>query len=458
MESGELGPREAPHEAPQPIRYNHPSFPEGRIATRVPTAVGPLADNAHLSNDAKIGLDTMQGQPGTYAKTAAVGRQMPFEPTADGKGWVPTSQLNFPAEATADQIHEGWVNHFKSNILALHDAVADYIRPGSQQWYDGANSRASQQAIRYGKPLENVAGAYAAMSPKMDWFQNVSLSDRVMDIVHNQSDTPFTPEMNAWVAKRYGNATSAADLAAKNRFANIGGSTINQLTDPLDKAHWVRAYDEAHNSRDYNIVNPDGTFARTATTDRGANAKVAWGNGYKPIAKAITAFTAPDMPTISGAMGDAHKVRSFYNNIVAPMSQHGDVTVDTHAIAAALLRPLSGDAKDVTNGLGQGGPDNAAVGSHGLYGAYVEAYRRAAAERNILPRQMQSITWEALRGLWNPEEKASASINANVRNVWARFKNGEIDQPTAQRMLMNHPETGESLIKHPDWHTAGWRP
>jgi hypothetical protein len=69
----------------------------------------------------------------------------------------------------------------------------------------------------------------------------------------------------------------------------------------------------------------------------------------------------------------AGNVRNFYNNIVAPHSGPGDVTVDTHAIAAALLRPLSGDAKDVTNGLGQGGPDNAAVGSHVLYGTYVAA-------------------------------------------------------------------------------------
>ncbi len=71
---------------------------------------------------------------------------------------------------------------------------------------------------------------------------------------------------------------------------------------------------------------------------------------------------------------------------------------------------------------------------------------------------MQSIAWEALRGLWNPEEKGSPVVRGNVSNVWSRFKNGEIDQPTAQRMLLTHPETGASLIKPPDWHTAGWRP
>ena len=49
-------------------------------------------------------------------------------------------------------------------------------------------------------------------------------------------------------------------------------------------------------------------------------------------------------------------------------------------------------------------------------------------------------------------------VRGNVSNVWSWFKNGEIDQPTAQRMLLTHPETGASLIKPPDWHTAVWRP
>jgi hypothetical protein len=51
---------------------------------------------------------------------------------------------------------------------------------------------------------------------------------------------------------------------------------------------------------------------------------------------------------------------------------------------------------------------------------------------------MQSIAWEALRGLSNPDEVANATVNANIRAVWNRFKNGEIDQPTAQRLLLTH--------------------
>jgi spore germination cell wall hydrolase CwlJ-like protein len=448
MESGELGP---------PASHNHPSFPEGRIATRVPSAVGPLADAAHQSNAATIGLDTIQSTPSMYAKTANVAREMPYVPgpVVDGKPtWTPTHLLNFAPDATDDEVHEGLVNHFKSNILALHDAVSPDVKQGSQLWYDGANNRASQKALTYGKPVENTAGVYAALSPQKDWFENVSLGDRVMDIMHNQQDTPFTPQMWKWASKY---AKGDPDTLATYRMFKNTGRTLGQINDPENQALWLRAFDEAHNPRDYNIVNPDGTFGPTATNTDGSNSRVAWGS-MNMIEKAITAFNAPDMPTISGAMGDRHKVRNFFNNIVAPNSQQGDVTVDTHAIAGANLRPMAGDDKDVDIGLGGSGGSNRSTGAKGLYGAYAEAYRRAAADRNILPRQMQSITWEALRGLWTPAEKASPDVNAAVQNVWNLYQMGHIDLPTAQRMIMTDPTTGASRIRPPDWHTAGWRP
>ncbi|HEY3623729.1 MAG TPA: hypothetical protein VGL12_15310, partial [Roseiarcus sp.] len=448
-----------------PMRHGDPAFPEGRVATRVPTAAA-VADSSHLSNAARIGLDTIQSDPVLAAKTANVAREMPYveEPTGevDAKGkpktrWAPTNLLNIPDDATPEQAHATLVDHFKSNILALHDAVPEEIRPGSMQWYDGANNRATQQAVRYGRPVENTSGVYAALSPQMDWFKNVSLGDRVMDIMHTQQDTPFSPEMWKW-AKTYakGDPDTLATYESMRPISDYGGRKLGEINDPETQALWLRAYDEAHHPRDYNIVNPDGTFGPKATNADGSNAKVGWGS-MPMIEKAISSFNAPDMPTVSQSMGQRHKMRNFYNNIVAPNSDKGDVTVDTHAIAAANLRPMAGEDKDVDIGLGGSGGKSAATGSNGLYGAYAEAYRQAAAERGLLPRQMQSITWEALRGLWSPSEKASPEINAGVQNVWNQYQLGEIDLPTAQRMLIYDP-AGKSRIRPPDWHTAGWKP
>lgn len=420
------------------LRHADEAFPEGRIATAVPSNKA-LVDSAHASNERTIGHDTMQADPVMYGKTADLIR-------------AEYPDIKIPANATDEEVHNAFIAQTKSNILALHDAVPDDISQGSRQWYDGANTIASDRARRYGRPLENVGGVYAALSPKMDWFKNVSLGDRLMDTMHNQKFTSLTPEMDQWITDRYGAGATPADVNTmtvydKLRQHAIQGGTLSDLQDPFEQAHWVRAYDEAHNPRGYNIVNPDGSYAGPALTGQGEPGEVGWA-GFKAMANAIRSFNAPDMPTISRAMGDRHKVRSFYNNIVAPYSDAGDVTADTHAIAAAHLRPFSLADKAVTDGLGSTGPKSGESGAKGLYGLYAEAYRQAAAERNILPRQMQSITWEALRGLWSPAEKRSAAIKNGVNQAWAAHGN-PLTLPQVQQHLIRKG------IRPPSWFTGG---
>ena len=42
-------------------------------------------------------------------------------------------------------------------------------------------------------------------------------------------------------------------------------------------------------------------------------------------------------------MGAMHKVRNFYNNILLPDSPNGHVTIDTHAVAAGLIKSSLGE-------------------------------------------------------------------------------------------------------------------
>jgi hypothetical protein len=140
------------------------------------------------------------------------------------------------------------------------------------------------------------------------------------------------------------------------------------------------------------------------------------------------------------------------NNIISPNSPNGDVTIDTHAIAAGHMRPLGGNDPIVEAGLGMSPASSAAAtGSRGLYGLYAEAYRRAAAQAGILPRQMQSITWEGVRGLFSPEQKRNANLVNSVNGIWDQYRQGQIDAPTARTAItelaggINAPEwTGRS--------------
>lgn len=63
------------------------------------------------------------------------------------------------------------------------------------------------------------------------------------------------------------------------------------------------------------------------------------------------------------------------------------------------------------------GPGRSAKsGNAGTYGLFAEASHRAAAERGILPREMQ-WTWEAARGLFDADWKTPENLDA-VNAIW----------------------------------------
>jgi hypothetical protein len=196
---------------------------------------------------------------------------------------------------------------------------------------------------------------------------------------------------------------------------------LRGIQDADRQAQFIRWNDEAHGDPNYGVVTPDGRILddQPVLTDKGLPRNRGWGS-YGEIAKGIRALDEPTVPNISGLMGDRHKVRNFYNNIVSPMSDQGDVTIDTHAIAAALLRPLSQAHPEVTWGLGGGeGAANSGIeGTKGLYPLFADAYRSAARARLLLPRQMQSITWEGIRGTFTPAQKRNKAFVDAIKSAW----------------------------------------
>ena len=69
------------------------------------------------------------------------------------------------------------------------------LRNRAKEWYVGANKFANNLSERHGVPLSASAATIAAMSPQKDWFQNASLAERLMDIHHAHTDTPYTKDM-----------------------------------------------------------------------------------------------------------------------------------------------------------------------------------------------------------------------------------------------------------------------
>lgn len=413
----------------------------GRISTRLPTAAKATEDP--MTGELVIGYDELKADPKVFEPNVNIVRDYP--------------NMRPQPDATTDETAEQFITHVKDNLLYLYDQVPEATRARSQLWYDGARAITDRWSKEYGVADTGVAGALAALSPQKDWYQNVSLAQRVLNVVKSKGNNPsvFSPEME----QTFRRFESLNKPKYEPLLDAIKGKSYDEITDPDQavqntlRALFVRLHDQTYSLPEYKIVGPEGDFLDVARNADGAASRVAWGS-LNEIGKAIGAIEANGVVrTISRLMGERHKVRNFYNNIYDPNSPYGDVTIDTHAVAAGLLRPLSGNSLEVDHNFknmsvaGRGTTKGSAVsGVSGNYGLYAEAYRRAAAERAILPRQMQSITWEAVRGLF-PDTFKTAKNNADVDAIWTRYRNGEIEIDEA-RSLVSERAGG---IRPPSW-------
>lgn len=274
------------------------------------------------------------------------------------------------------------------NILALYDTLTSDFVANSKQWYVGANRIANEIANKYKLTVEQTAGIIAALSPQNDWFNNVSVAERVIDVMDKYADTKLTKDIVDKAIKyniKDGSPNDyAKDLA--DLFEQYGEVSINELNSKgisnATQSAILRAFDQALNSPKVAMTDPTGRFVGFDKTP------IRW-NPESDISKAIDIYRNKDIKNVNENLGNGNKVRNFYNNIVDPYSETPYVTADTHALSAALNSPIS--ASD--------------AGGFGLFNGNLEpsyalvkyAYIKAAEIAGVMPREMQSITWEAQR-------------------------------------------------------------
>lgn len=332
-----------------------------------------------------------------------------------------------------------------ANLLWLHDLVPAEARERAKRWYDGANRIATEWAAQDGYTENQHAGVLAVLSPQKDWFMNVSLADRVRTIMKEQATKPWTREMTNWAEMFRVGARTPDVQAISDKFVEaakrLEGKTLESLSN-ADAALFIRAYDQTYHERSYRLVTPEGGFGDYVTNKQetefdlfGAVPKVkgtvAWGS-QRFIEKAVSILRDGSNKNISEQLGSEHKVRNFYNNILHPGSEEGHVTIDTHAMGAALIKAVSGASLEVKHLFGAAG-SNVWTGASGSYGLVADAYREAAKRRGILPREMQSITWEAVRGLfpWSVKKTLAPKIDA----VWEDVRKGKITLVKAREKI-----------------------
>jgi len=383
----------------------------------------------------------------------------------------------------AQKVYDVFIRQVADNLKYLMDEFDPELKEVSTLWYDGANAIANELAEEYGITPEQVAGIIASLSPQKDWYQNVRLAELVL--IAYKDNPVLSQEMIDYQKKTIktglydgaaspGKKLNKAELAYKKNKTVVNKKALEEAKIKMDQAvqksndllvmlesnigkkldqvpdyvqpYMVRTYHEVNTTKDYDIVTPDGNKAGVAKKQNGENAKVAWGS-FTEIGKAVSIFNDGSSDNITRTLGEYHKIRNFYNNIIDPMSKDGDVTIDTHAVAAALLMPLSGNAKQVGENFGTGTSNSAPFGIKGLYFAYADAYALASKETGLLPRQVQSITWEAVRGLYKDTFKSNSNNVEDINQIWKKYENGEITIEQARELAKERA----GGIEQPSW-------
>jgi hypothetical protein len=428
---------------PENVPFNFPGITPGdtRISTRVPqqfTEKGnkrdwvPDAHNEHLSVDTK----TMSTMPSFEHNISLLGDYPGFE-----------RLRGMPAQEAADQ----YINQTVGNTLHMMSRLPDEVAKRSPKWYEGAQRVSGAFSDKWGVARHKVSAAIAALSPQKDWFQNASLAQRIGDIMFGDaSSKAATKEMIKWAktAKKSNTDDLLFDKPEDRALIKkIEGKRFDELDDDKARAMWVRAYDEAHNKRYYREITPEGEVGPWSMGEAG-QAKISWGS-QNEIEKAVRALRAGDDPReISSILSDTHKVRSFYNNIENPHdARFGDATIDTHQVGGSQLRSVSQKDPAVLHNFalspmaknrpaGFRATASAGSGDTGIHGTYPllnDTLRQAGDILGVLPREVQSPTWEGTR-LRFPRELKGKGFDPD--HIWGQYDRGEITLDQARDLIV----------------------
>ena len=419
-----------------------------RVGTsKIGTKARPLV----TSRDSNIGGVTGEGNPDPKAAERLLSTTIPDQLkkiSESVKSKTSTSRYILPKEFNRARNPQKKLQILKDyladNLIALHNSVDPEIRERSKRWYEGANRIANGFANKYGVTSEQVAGVMASLSPQKDWFLNLAQAEQTIEVYTNYQDYEMdSGKFDATLAA----VIEVAEAPAKNKkgkskeerrlmdeqareeramiFEKIRGKTLRELKggDPKLSGWAIRLIAETEFGKGVTNVTPEGEPNGPYLKADGTPVKNGWGSAGE-TAKALSILEDGSPENISDKLGKYHKVRSFFNNIASPYSDLGDVTIDTHAVAAAFLMPYSQSAKPVAQNFATGTANSERDGMQGTYHIYADAYRQAADALGIPPYQLQSITWEAIREIYPAKSRNQKNVAEQEKN----FKENNIEQ------------------------------
>jgi hypothetical protein len=357
-----------------------------------------------------------------------------------------------------DAAIEKIVNHIQDNYQWVYDNMPDSIRQVAQQWYETVHNSTKAEAERTGLAHAQVAGVVAAYSPQNPWDNNRESAYKMIDLVKNQSNHVWSPEMDTTLQNIKDVNTSVkpgapgltngqiafgktADAVRGKQFHDFDSEPDKEVRQGL-QALWLRVLDEAHTEdRSIPTMNPNGEVNGHAGTRAWPGLDV-MARGLDIILNGQNADGTPNLELINEHLGGGNKVRNFYNNMINPWSERGHFTADTHQVGAGLLQAISSKSVEAMHNFGSGNKKgiaspgkNGPTGVKGTYPVFQEAGVRAAEKNGVRPNQFQSMSWEGIRSLFTEDQKGD-TLDKAIRSVWEQHENGELSKTQARNKIL----------------------
>lgn len=416
-------------------------IPGVQLAAAKPSAAGTKYKTGDVT---RLGFDTIpDDKVGEIARriTAIPGFQ-DLAPKAGEASKIPTKEGR---RAILHQIAERQA----SNIEDMYDVAMQIdngtgTSKGHADWYPWVNRWAHDEGKRLDMKPEAIMAATAALSPSTDWPSNVAWATQIANVIKNEKNIVVDKQ---WVASQEIAALASheakkkihdrenAKLVAKGlppkpftieppkvgQYDHLVGKRLSELSD-RDAAIAIRGAHEAFGK----AVRQLGGMAGL-----GDPKNVAKPQSYPNMAKAISILRNPTPQNIDKNLGGNHKVRSFYQNMRDPLNtKEADVTVDSHHIGMAIGLPVTG-MSTIMKSIYEA-PKANATGLVGTYPITVEATRIATEHINkkhgthYTPNQIQSISWEAQRALY---DKKPDTMIEKIGSLRQDYWSGKITKP-----------------------------
>jgi hypothetical protein len=460
---GEFAPEGAAWTGEQPLKGSQGD--PGLVSTALTIAKGRAGSkereeiNKESYNYQRIDLDQAKKDPELFEGMVNTFRNAELFP------YMRSSDFNGDAEHDSRSI----IDRIKSNLHVMWNDTSQASKDLWRHWYVGAHAMITERMKQY----PNVGRAamtamYAAQSPNTMWDVNVHLGDRLLDTVfHHASDKWDKGMADAAqgqlerAEKAVGKAKDKARVQAnvdkmRKTFAEVKkAGSFDKQVDDHHRAAWVKLWNDVHDDTPVYEVGIDGKMGKPIKNkgldDNGEPSDLSGRfGGLDRIENALYALRSNgNVKMISDALGERHKVRSFYNNMLDPHSANDDVTIDTHAAGGAWLDMVGSKSPLLGQMFGSPmkgfpAPKSSRLGVMGTYPFYAQAYREVAREVGLdRGRELQSIIWEHKIALFRGAPDAKKEL---IKQAWQRFHDdSHVTLEQTQQRVMRIAKAGYNV-------------